>query len=89
MSRNLKLFYNVFKSGVEYNKVLAVLTDTAAYMIAAMGSLRVLYPKMLHLTCFAHGLHRVAEFIRDCFPNVNPLISSTKAVFVKVHIFEH
>lgn len=70
--------------GIQYDKVLLVLTDAAAYMIAAMRSLRVLYSKMLHLTCFAHGLHRVAEFIRLQFPNVNALISNTKAVFIKV-----
>lgn len=61
-----------------------MLTDAAAYMLSAMNSLKVLYPKMVHLTCLSHGLHRVAEFIRSRFPNVNQLIASTKAVFVKV-----
>lgn len=70
--------------GIQYNNVLAVLTDAAGYMLSAMGSLKILYPKMLHLTCCSHGLHRVAEFIRLRFANVNQLIASTKAVFVKV-----
>lgn len=61
-----------------------MLTDAASYMISAMNSLRILYPKMLHLTCLAHGLHRVAEFVRAQFPQVNQLISNTKAVFLKV-----
>lgn len=62
------------------------LTDSAAYMICAMNGLKVLYPKMLHLTCLAHGLHRVAEFIRASFPDVNSLIANTKSVFVKVFV---
>lgn len=74
----------LFQVGVQYDKVLLVVTDAAAYMIKAMDSLKVLFPNMLHVTCFAHGLHRLAEFIRDQFPQVNKLISKTKAVFVKV-----
>lgn len=38
---------------------------------------------MLHLTCFSHGLHRLAEFVRVKFPIVNDLIASNKAVFIK------
>lgn len=73
-----------FQIGVQYDKLLLVLTDAAAYMLKAMESLQVLFPKMLHLTCLSHGLHRVAEFVRLEFPEVNQLISKTKAVFVKV-----
>lgn len=62
-------------------------TDAAAYMIRAMSSLQTLFPKMLHLTCLAHGLHRVAEYIRSQFPDVNSLIANTKAVFIKVKDF--
>lgn len=59
-------------------------TDAAAYMLSAMKSLQVLFPKMLHVTCFAHGLHRLAEFIRYQFPDVNDLISNVKSIYVKV-----
>ncbi|XP_055307944.1 uncharacterized protein LOC129572062 [Sitodiplosis mosellana] len=69
--------------GIQYNKVLLALTDSASYMLAAMKGLQILYSKMLHVTCLSHGLHRVAEFIRDKFSNVNQLISKTKAVFLK------
>lgn len=64
--------------------MLLVVTDSASYMLAAMKGLQVLYAKMLHLTCLSHSLHRVAEFIRTKFPNVNAVIAKTKAVFVKV-----
>lgn len=64
---------------------MLVTTDAAAYMIAAINSLKVLFPKMLHVTCFAHGLHRLAEYVRHKFPEVNSLISAVKAVFTKVY----
>lgn len=42
---------------------------------------------MLHVTCLAHGLHRVADFIRSQFNDVNDLISNIKKIFRKVNIF--
>ena len=48
-----------------------------------MAALQILYPKMLHLTCKAHALHRVAELIRAENPLVNTLISTGKSIFVK------
>nr|CAH7762359.1 unnamed protein product [Callosobruchus chinensis] len=52
-------------------------------MVKAGQALKVFYPKLLHITCLAHGLHRVAEEIRKEFGIVNKLISSTKKVFLK------
>lgn len=73
----------LYPEGIEYGNILLVTTDAAPYMKAAMQGLAVLYPKMLHVTCLAHGLHRVCEVIRATFPNVNSLISSVKKVFRK------
>lgn len=64
--------------------MLLTVTDAAAYMLSSMRSMQTLFPKMLHVTCFAHGLHRLAEFIRGEFEIVNKLIAKVKAVFVKV-----
>lgn len=79
-------FNSVYLSieGILYENVLIVATDAAAYMLAAMRSLAVLFPKMVHVTCLVHGLHRLAEYIRTQFPDVNILISTVKSVFVKV-----
>ncbi|KAG7176619.1 hypothetical protein Hamer_G015425 [Homarus americanus] len=38
---------------------------------------------MIHVTCLAHGLHRVAELARVVMPDVNVLISTVKKVFLK------
>lgn len=54
-------------------------------MSKAMKSLKILYTKMIHITCLAHGLHRVAETVRREFDNVNSFISNVKSVFCKVH----
>ena len=87
-AQTMSQFFNdslmlLYPKGIQYDKVLLVVTDAAAYMCAAMNGLKTLYPKMLHITCFSHGLHRMAEFVRSKFTSVNELISSTKAVFVK------
>ena len=47
--------------GIERDRVLLFLTDAAPYMIKSATALRALYTKMIHVTCAAHGLHRVAE----------------------------
>ena len=38
---------------------------------------------MVHITCLAHGLHRVADEIRANFSQVDSLVSETKKIFVK------
>ncbi|KAJ4444650.1 hypothetical protein ANN_06446 [Periplaneta americana] len=48
-------------------RLLAFLTDCAAYMLKAAGALQVFYPKMIHITCIVHGLHRAAEEIHASF----------------------
>lgn len=58
------------------------LFDSAAYMLKAGQVLKVFHPKMVHITCIAHGFHRLYEEIRSKFPLVNSLISNTK-VFLK------
>lgn len=74
----------IHSSDVDRKHVLLSVTDAAPYMVSAMNSLKVLYPNMIHLTCLAHGLHRIAEFIRENFNNVNILISNMKKIFSKV-----
>jgi hypothetical protein len=42
-------------------KVLLMLSDAALYMIKAAGILEILYPNMIHVTCTAHMVQRIAE----------------------------
>lgn len=51
--------------GVKEERVLLLYTDAAAYMLKAGKSLKVFYPNLVHVTCMAHALQRVAETERN------------------------
>lgn len=73
----------IWPSGIKYDNVLLFVSDAAPYMIKAGKAIRIFYPKMIHVTCMAHGLHRLAETVRTEFRDVNNLISSVKKIFLK------
>jgi hypothetical protein len=68
----------LYPEGVKKDKVLLSLSDAAPYMKKAVEVLQIFYQNIIHVTCLAHGLHRICETIREEFPAVNKLISSTK-----------
>ncbi|KAH9369161.1 hypothetical protein HPB48_018910 [Haemaphysalis longicornis] len=80
VNESLKVLY---PTGVEATKVLLLYTDATAYMHKAAHLLKAFYPQMLHVTCLAHALHRVCEELRKHFTDVDELIGSAKAVFLK------
>ena len=73
----------LWPNGVKHDNVLLFVSDAAAYMVKAATGLKVLYPKMIHVTCLAHASHRVAETVRAFYPEVDRLISAVKKVFCK------
>ena len=54
-------------------------------MKLAYKVLHGLYPKLMHVTCLAHGLSRVAEKVRVEFSNLNELIARVKLCFTLSH----
>ena len=64
--------------GGSEEKVLILLSDAAPYMIEAGKCLKVFYPKLIHFTCLAHRVNRVAEQVRLEFPSLNYFISNIK-----------
>jgi hypothetical protein len=66
------------------HEVLILYSDAAAYTLKAATALKVFYPNLIHFTCLAHGLQRVAEEVTAKVPQVNKLISMTEKVFLKV-----
>lgn len=66
-------------------RTVSFLTDAAPYIVLAGKTLKIVYPKLLHVTCIVHRLHRVCEKIRDENDEVNDLISNMKTLFVKSH----
>ncbi|XP_025018144.1 uncharacterized protein LOC112539635 [Tetranychus urticae] len=73
----------LWPDGKHYERVLLFVTDGASYMKKAAKALKIIYPKMLHITCIIHGLHRVCETIRTLFQSVDNLITEGKRVFRK------
>ncbi|KAL4113266.1 hypothetical protein QTP88_016925 [Uroleucon formosanum] len=73
----------LWPQGVKYNEVLLFVTDAAPYMIKAGKAIQNVYTKIIHVTCLAHGLHRVAEEIRNQYKNVDQLVSNVKKTFLK------
>lgn len=65
------------------DKVLLFVSDAAPYMIRAGKNLKAFYRNMIHVTCLAHGLHRLCEKVRECFDDVNKLISWARKIFLK------
>lgn len=52
-------------------------------MLKAGEILKRHYVNMLHVTCLAHALHRVCEFIRDEFSLVNSFVNNFKKILLK------
>lgn len=73
----------LWPGGVKHEQVFLLLTDAAPYMVKAADALKVLYIKMIHVTCLAHGVNRLAECIRFQFKNVDSLVSKVKKIFLK------
>lgn len=71
---------------VPSEKFILYLSDAAPYMLKAGQNLKIFYPNLVHVTCLAHGINRVAECIREQFPLVNDLINYIKKVFLKAPI---
>ena len=73
----------LWPNGIQYSQVFLLVTDAAGYMNKAGEVLSILYTKMVHVTCAAHGLHRVCEVIRSKYPVSNSFINYVKKIFKK------
>ncbi|KAE9544006.1 hypothetical protein AGLY_001695 [Aphis glycines] len=58
-----------------FNDSMSLLWPKAPYMVKSAVAINVFYPKMIHLTCLARGLHRIGETIRAKFYKVDKLIA--------------
>lgn len=66
------------------NAVLLYVTDGAEYMKKSYSDgLAHLFPKMVHLVCVAHNIHRLALKVADQFPQAKAAIMDAKMVFLK------
>lgn len=74
---------SINKFEINKDNVLIFVTDGAPYMVKAAEAIRVFYLNITHVTCLAHGMHRVCEFIRECYSNVDLFISKDKNSLLK------
>lgn len=65
------------------SNVLMLCTDSVAYMLRTGRLLKIDFPNIIHITCLAHALNRLAEQIRSQYENVDSLISNVKKIFLK------
>lgn len=73
----------LWTDGIKHDRVLLLITDAAPYMTKAARDLTILYTKMVHVTCIAHGLHRLADNIRERFPEADTLVNNVNKNFLK------
>jgi hypothetical protein len=52
-------------------KVLLMLSDAAPCVVKTGRSLKVFYPNLIHVTRAAHMFNRVAENVREMYPDIN------------------
>ncbi|KAL4105112.1 hypothetical protein QTP88_020384 [Uroleucon formosanum] len=73
----------LWPEGGNDEKVLLMLSDAAPYMVKGAKNLKPFYSDLIHVTCAAHGIHRIAENIMDIFHEINDLINNGKKIFLK------
>lgn len=64
-------------------RILLFISDAAPYMVKAAKAIQVFFPKITHVTCVAHALHRVCEAVRSEYDIVDRFVANCKKVFVK------
>ena len=61
-----------------------LVSDAASYILKAGRQLQeTLHPYLVHNTWVVHGMHRVADFIRDSHPKTDKLVAAQKKTFLK------
>jgi len=81
-----KAMFTLWPEGIKHDNVLIFVSDAAPYMVKAGRAICTLYSKMVHVTCVAHAIHRVAEEIRSNFQDVNKLCLLRKKNIFKITI---
>jgi len=77
----------IWPDGVRsYDDVLLFWIDAAPYMKKEAPHLEVFYTKTVHVTCLAHGLHRIAEYICSHFDNIDDLVANVKKNIPQISI---
>ena len=71
------------KLDIARENFLLLLSDATSYMTACTATLKVLYPRLFHVTCLAHMLRNCEEKVRSAFADVDNLVARVKAATIK------
>jgi hypothetical protein len=73
----------LWPDGVKFGNVLLLVTNAELYMKQAAEGLSESRPKLTHVTCVAHALHRLCETVRVLYPSADKSVGNGKEIFVK------
>ena len=76
----------LWPEGIKFEKFLVLITDAAPYMRLAGDGLKLMYPKLIHITCVAHGLHNLSQYLMSEYENVNRFVVCGKKIFLNHQI---
>lgn len=78
----------LFANNIDYNRIKIIISDSAPYMLKFVKNLKKDYnfQNVLHITCVAHSLHRVAECIRAFYSKTNILLKYVKLYLKSISI---
>ena len=80
----LEMMINFSEKRHDYNTNFSISQKLIGFLFLNKRQLQeTLYPDMLHITCVAHEMHRVAEFIRDSHPKTDKLVAALKKILLK------
>ena len=75
---------HLYPNGIPFQNILLTVTDVALYMVKAMREFTAcLATKAIHVTCIAHGLHRVVKCVRQSYTEIDLFVSILKKVVIK------
>ena len=67
----------------QFRKFKLLLTDGACYNKAVAGTIKTLYPDLIHVTCYTHMVARLSAKIVETEKSVNSFLKNVKKVFEK------
>ena len=79
----LNALMKLWPNGIQYNRVLLIITDAEPYVKSAGKTLMNMFEKAHHITCLCHALHNLSQHIQTEYPDVNRFISCGKLAFHK------
>lgn len=79
----LSILNMLYKNDIIYSNLILLISDAAPYAVKVGKMLKLLFPKIKHVTCICHMLHRFVEKIRSLCPESNFVSSELKRLLLK------